>query len=82
MAANKQFRVDIAFDDDAKVYFVAHSDIPGLSLEAKTIEALEDAIRQAAPDLLALNRDKWDGGHNDAPKSIIAHYEKSFALAC
>ena len=82
MSVMRSFRVDIAFDDDAKVYFVANSDIPGLSLEAGTLEALEKAIQEAAPDLLELNRDKWDGAHSGLPKSITTHYENSLALAC
>ena len=47
--------VHLAYDDEASVWYVAKSDIPGLSLEADSPTALVERIMQAAPELLELN---------------------------
>ena len=56
MVENKiSLQVHLAFDDEAQVWYVAKSDIPGLSLEAESPTVLVERIVQAAPELLELN---------------------------
>ena len=43
------------WDDKAQVWFVDHSDIPGLVTEAPTQEQFIQHIRELAPELIALD---------------------------
>jgi predicted RNase H-like HicB family nuclease len=47
--------VHLAFDEEAKVWFVAQSDIPGLSLEANTPHELMARIEGCAHEMVELN---------------------------
>ena len=62
--------VKAAWDPDAGVWWIEHSDLPGLNLEAETVEALRDKLPGAIADLLE------DEGHVEAhevPIELIAH---------
>lgn len=48
-------QVHIAYDDEAKVWYVAKSEVPGLSLEAASPYDLMQRVVEAAPELLELN---------------------------
>ena len=62
--------VKVAFDGDAKVWFVESSDVPGLNLEASSVEELQRLIPNAVLDLLEAD----DGASDyDVPIEIIAH---------
>jgi hypothetical protein len=58
MAAPKltELSVHIAYDDEADVWYVAESDIPGLALEADNPQHLMDRVAACAPRLLELNQ--------------------------
>lgn len=62
--------VKAAYDADARVWYVESSDIPGLNLEAPSLEALRDKIPGAALDLF-----EADGVETeiDLPIEVIAH---------
>lgn len=47
--------VHFAYDEEADVWYVAKSDIPGLSLEAGSPIELLDRVIKAAPELIELN---------------------------
>ena len=70
--------VKAAFDRDAGVWYVADSDVPGLTTEAATFDALCDKVTAIAPELLALNG--WEGGP-DIALEIIAHATSKVRLA-
>lgn len=55
MAERTELRVHLDCDDEAGVWYVAKSDIPGLSLEAATPSDLLSRIVEAAPELIELN---------------------------
>lgn len=57
-------------DTEAGVWFVESSDLPGLNLEAETLEALADKLPGAVLDLLEESGD-FDG--RDVPIELIAH---------
>jgi len=62
--------VKAAFDPEAKVWFVEYSDVPGLNVEAETLESLQAKIPVALQDLL---EDAEGGGVPfDIPVEIIA----------
>ena len=50
-----ELNVHLAYDDEADVWYVAASDIPGLSLEAENPQRLIARIQECACDLIALN---------------------------
>lgn len=50
-----KLQVHLDYDDEAKVWYVAKSDIPGLSMEAPTATALVERIIKCAPELMELN---------------------------
>ncbi len=64
--------VNVAFDTEARVWWVESSDLPGLNLEADTLEALQAALPGAVLDLLELDA-KGDAGPRDVPIELIAH---------
>ena len=44
--------VRAAWDEEAKVWYVEDSDVPGLATEAATLEGLKQRVREIIPDLL------------------------------
>lgn len=55
MSDRIELSVHFAYDDEAKVWYVAKSDIPGLVLEAATPTELMNRVAEAAPELIELN---------------------------
>jgi hypothetical protein len=55
------FRIICRYDDEAHVWYVAESDIPGVCLDAPTIEQLKAKLRLAAPEMAELNAHAIDG---------------------
>ena len=47
--------VHCEWDDEAKVWYVAHSTIPGLATEAAEPAELREKLRVLIPELLELN---------------------------
>lgn len=70
MAGSTIIVVKAARDAEAGVWFVESCDLPGLNLEADTLEALADKLPGAVLDLL-----EADGGFDgqDVPIELIAH---------
>lgn len=67
--------VKAARDEEAKVWFVESSDLPGLNLEADTLDALMEMLPGAVLDLIeegALDDDPIRAGR-DVPIELIAH---------
>jgi hypothetical protein len=66
--------VKAARDDDANVWFVESSDVPGLNLEAETLDSLIEKLPGAVLDLIeegALGGNAPTG--SDIPIELIAH---------
>lgn len=55
MSTTKQFVITAEWDEEAKVWFVADSDVPGLATEADTIDELARKLQVMVPELLELN---------------------------
>jgi hypothetical protein len=64
--------VKATFDPEARVWFVESSDMPGLNLEADSVEALVDKLPGAIRDLIDEGGAGRDGDH-DVPIELIAH---------
>jgi hypothetical protein len=54
-------RIEVAWDDDAKIWYVAKTELPGLVSEAPTYELLMERAIAEIPKLVALNRTVYDG---------------------
>ena len=72
------------YDPEARVWWVADNDIPGLAADAATVEALAAKAGEMLADLLELNADdvidksRIQGAHRIR---IIAHHEHLFDVA-
>lgn len=89
--------VHLAYDEEAKVWYVAHSDIPGLSLEADTPHALIARIEECAEEMVDLNlaeiveasvskdlarKVSPPVANKRPPLSVRPVFDSSFDLAC
>jgi hypothetical protein len=61
----KELVVRAEWDEEAKVWFVVESDIPGLAAEGQTVEDLEAKLRVIVPELASLNRHLFDVASGD-----------------
>jgi predicted RNase H-like HicB family nuclease len=74
--------VKAARDAEAGVWFVESSDLPGLNLEADTLEALAEKLPGAILDLLEAGGDLPGGGDaHDVPVELIAHASTRVRIA-
>jgi hypothetical protein len=55
MPRTRSFSVRCEWDQEAKVWFVAESNVPGLSTEAPTQEAMSKKLLVMIPELVSLN---------------------------
>ncbi len=62
-------------DEEARVWFVEHSDLPGLNIEAETLDGLMEKLPGAIRDLIeegALGENQG-GVEREVPIELIAH---------
>jgi hypothetical protein len=62
--------VKVAYDAEAQVWYVESSDLPGLNVEAPTVERLQEQLPLAVADLIEASGEEGDF---DIPIEIIAH---------
>lgn len=53
-----EYKVIVGWDEENKRFFIVESDVEGLWLEKPTFEALVDAIRDVAGELIEHNQGK------------------------
>lgn len=70
-----EYRVNAIWDDDARVWIASSDDIPGLTLESGSLDALIERVRSAVPELLRLN-----GGETD-PVPLLFTSERHDLIA-
>lgn len=82
--ATVTFTIYCQWDDEARVWFVAESDVPGLAGEAPTPEAMNQLLRSRVPELVELNRPDLvrGAGREHAPVELVIHNEQRLRLAC
>lgn len=73
----KVIRIDAVWDEEGSVWVATSDDVPGLVVEAATIEALKDEVCSAVPDLLELN-----GLNHNTAKSPIELVSHQMLQAC
>lgn len=72
------------YDPDARVWWIADSDLPGLAADAETLEELASKAGAMLPDLLDIHADEIGLEERLKPPHrirIIAHHEHSFDVA-
>lgn len=71
-----QFYVKAEWDAEAGVWYTADTDIPGLVVEAPTVEEFGKLVFELAPQMVELNSHLLDGPRERSyPISVIAHQE-------
>jgi hypothetical protein len=68
--ASQLIVVKAARDEDAQVWFVESSDLPGLNVEADTLENLIEKIPAAIQDLVEEGGGEYSGV---LPVEVVAH---------
>ncbi len=71
--------VKASFDDEAGVWYVDHTDVPGLATEAASFEELCRKIQTIAGELLEANG--LETGPSEFAIEIIAHATAKLTLA-
>lgn len=70
--------VHVAFDPEARVWYVRHSDVHGLRVEAPKIEEMIERVQSALLDLL---EDDGEDGSREVPLEVIAHHQTTVRRA-
>lgn len=52
----KQYKINLLWDDDARVWVATSEDVSGLVLESGSLDALIERVKIAIPELLELNK--------------------------
>ena len=72
--ANRELHVRCEWDPEAGVWYVAESDVPGLSVEAASFEQMQEKVLAAALELVELNMPELLRGgrpQDDVPLSLV-----------
>lgn len=72
------------YDAEERVWYTVQGEIPGLVVDAETIEDLARKAGEQLPDLLDIHSDEFpDKSKLEAPHTIrvIAFHEREFAVA-
>jgi hypothetical protein len=78
-----ELNVHLAYDDEAEVWYVAASDIPGLRLEADNAQDLIQRIEGCAAELIELNCDEILQKHaarNNPPVAVRPVFDSPLRL--
>ena len=67
-----EYHVSAFWDDEAKVWVGTSEDVPGLCVEAATLEELMQAAGELIPELLILNGVLTRGDGNPVPFRLTA----------
>ncbi len=68
------YTVTCRWDEEARVSYVAESDVPGLATEAATVEDMDRKLLSMVPELLELNE---PGFLAPAPFELIARKQST-----
>ena len=76
----KEIVVNAYWDAEAEVWSASSDDVPGLAIEAATVELLRERLKVIVPELLELNGLMPDPGHHCIPLSLLAQSREQIAL--
>ena len=58
-----EYTIRMTWDEDSQVWIATSEEIPGLVLESGSYDALIERVRQAAPEIIALNGQESASGY-------------------
>lgn len=77
------FKINVQWDDEARVWYVEDSNVPGLVAEAPTVEAMQALLRVRVPELLELNMPELLESHGSRSRyEIVTHRQQEVAVTC
>ncbi len=79
---NINFKVNCAWDDEAGVWYIAESNVPGLAVEAPNEEAMIEEILAAIPELLMANNVIEQPAEKDVPLELLWQRSQMLNLGC
>ena len=59
------YKIQVLWDDEARVWIATSTDIPGLVLESGSVDALIERVRVAALELLDVDKKRREGASLD-----------------
>ncbi len=78
-----KFKINVQWDDEARVWYVEDSNVPGLVAEAPTVEAIQALLRVRVPELLELNMPELlDSRQSRSSYEVVTHRQQEVAVAC
>jgi hypothetical protein len=78
----KDFQIRAVWDDEAGVWFIADSDLPGLAAEGETLDELHEKLKVLVPELVTLNKHLIDWEPDDGfPVRFTAERTERFPIA-
>ncbi len=81
--ATRSFFVRCDWDPEAEVWYVAESNVPGLSVEAPTMEQMQEKVLRAAVEMIELNMPELiraAGPQANVPLSLVYHRDAQLKL--
>ena len=69
------YKIQIVWDDEARVWIATSEDLPGLVLESGSVDALIERVRVAASELLEIDEKRREGtslNFNIARQMVVA----------
>jgi len=72
MAHQHEFSVSVEWDEEAQVWYVAESDVPGLATEAPSMDQMIAKLKVMVPELLEENG-VIEVVHAEVPFSLMAN---------
>lgn len=76
----KEIVVNACWDAEAEVWTARSDDVPGLALEAATVELLRARLKLVVPELLELNGFVPDQNQPYIPLSLLTQSREQIAL--
>ncbi len=76
--------ISASYDDEAHVWYSTHGDVPGLNVDAETIELLAEKAGAMLPDLLDIHasdlvdKERLQGPHRIR---VVAFHEREYDVA-
>lgn len=78
----KTFTVRCEWDEDARVWYVSESNLPGLAAEGETVDEVIGKLHTLVPELVALNAHLLPEGQGaDIPVSVVAQRLERLRIA-
>lgn len=78
----RAFTIKCEWDADAKVWYVAESDVPGLAAEAPTVEKMQEILLARIPELIQLNLPELFRPLAEVPFELLYSQRSTARLPC